>query len=306
MILVTSYTNPDLDGTACTFAYSEFLNKTRKEAIAGIFGTPDKEAKFVMDKFCIGRMKDANKIIKKCDDIILVDASELSGISNFIEPSKVSEIIDHRKINQSDKFQNARIQIDFVGSAATLIAEKFYNLKVEMSKESAALLASAIVSNTINFKANVTTKRDKNMYEWLLTKVKFSKNYTHDMFVYKSEIDKPLKKFFLEDKFAVWDFGGTKISIVQIEIVDLENFIDKNITKINKVLLEIKNERQIDAIFLTSIDIEKGFNIFVVIDEMSRKILSEALKIKFKGLTARREGIIMRKEIVPLVKDVMS
>ena len=70
------------------------------------------------------------------------------------------EVVDHRAVNEADKFQNAKIQIEMVGSAATLIAEKFLHATTSTSPESAALLYSAIISNTINFQANVTTDRD--------------------------------------------------------------------------------------------------------------------------------------------------
>ena len=305
-ILVTCYTNPDLDGVACAYAYSEYLNKTDGDAVAGFFGTVYREAQFVIKKFKIKKVENADKVVDKCEQIIMVDASELSGTSDKLNPSKVIEIIDHRKVNEAHKFHNAKTQIEFVGAAATLIAEKFYVNKIPISKESAVLLTSAIISNTINFKAKVTTKRDIKMYKWLLTKIKLPKNYVHEMFAYKSKIDKPLKRFFLEDKFAVWDFGGKKVSTVQLEMVDLDRFISKSLPSIRKVLGEIKEERSIDAIFLTCIDIEKGFNIFVVIDEFSGKILSDALKIKFKDGVSRRNGIIMRKEIAPLVKEAME
>lgn len=306
MKLVTCYTNPDIDGTACSYAYSEYLNKIGILAMPAFFGNVDKEARFVIKKFKIKKPLNAEKYLDKIDDIVLVDASEISGISPKIKTEQIVEIIDHRKVNDSAKFPLAKIQIEFVGSAATLIAEKFKKNKIEISKESAALLLSAIISNTINFKAKVTTNRDIRMHRWLLLKIKLPKNYTHEMFADKSKINKPLKKYFLEDKFAIWEFGGTKISTVQMEIIDLDKFIRKNIEKIKKTLTKIKNERSIDTIFLTCIDIEKGFNVFVVIDDLAKDILSKALKIKFNGMIARRNGIIMRKEIIPIIKEVME
>src|SRR3989344_3305836 len=157
-ILITSYKNPDLDGTACTFAYTEYLQKNGKNVVAAVFGTPSREAQFVFKTFKILPLKNAEKIIGKVKDIILVEASDTSGISWKIDPTKVIEIIDHRKIHEAHKFFNAKTQIELVGSAATLIAEKFHNNKTTITSESASLLYSAIISNTINFQAKVTTK----------------------------------------------------------------------------------------------------------------------------------------------------
>lgn len=40
LILVTSYKNPDLDGTASAFSYAEFLNNTGFNSLVKIFGKP--------------------------------------------------------------------------------------------------------------------------------------------------------------------------------------------------------------------------------------------------------------------------
>ena len=303
--LVTSYENPDLDGTACAFAYAEFLAKTGINSIAGIFGTIHKEAQFVFKKFNIQKIPNAEKLIGNCEDVILVDASDVKGISKKINPAKVIEIVDHRKINEADKFRNAKLQIEFVGSAATLIAEKFYNSKIAISKESAALLYSAIVSNTINFQANVTTERDKKMAEWLKGQTDITKNYTHEMFEYKSNFDKPVKDVFLND-FASFDFNKTTVGIVQLELINVDIFIRNNLTQITRTLSEIKKIKALDLIFLTCIDVEKAFNRFVVIDKESEILLIKIFSINFEERIAKRNGIIMRKEIVPLIKNLLE
>ena len=122
-ILVTSYKNPDLDGVACTYAYTEFLYATCKDVLGAISGSPHMEAQFVLDKFNIPSLENAEKIINAIEQIILVDTSDIKSLSDQIQSHKVIEIIDHRKVNEANKFPNAKIQIDLVGAASTLIAE---------------------------------------------------------------------------------------------------------------------------------------------------------------------------------------
>ncbi|MBI3190297.1 DHH family phosphoesterase [archaeon] len=302
MILVTPYCDPDLDGTACAFAYTEFLQKTGRHAIAGIFGNVHKETEFVMKTFNINKITNAEKLIDNCKNIILVDASDISGISKKIKTKNVTEIIDHRKVNEAEKFPNAKIQIEFVGAAATLIAEKFYKNKLDVSKKSAALLFSAIVSNTINFKANVTTDRDVKMAKWLKKKSCIQKNYIRDMFLHKSKLSGSLKKYIIHD-FAAFNFGSRSIGIAQMELIDVEKFLQAKNIQIGKILDKIKKENRLDIIFLTCIDVERCYNGFVAIDNNSKQILTESLKIRFNKNIAKRKGIIMRKEIVPLIKN---
>jgi manganese-dependent inorganic pyrophosphatase len=297
-MIVTAYENPDVDGTACAYAYAEFLNKQGTEALAVVFGVPHREAQFVMKEFKIeGFAKGEEHLAEK---VVLVDASDLRGLSDKLAPNQVIEIIDHRKIHEAEKFPNAKSQIELVGSAATLIAEKFKAASIEPSEEAAALLFSAIVSNTINFQAKVTTDRDQEMAEWLQSFVEIPDDYVHRMFADKSAFTKNLKET-MEDDYAMFDFGK-QVGIAQLEIVDVDNFIDKNKEEIQEALKTLKKEKEMKLCFLTTIDLEKGFNIFVTIDDETEQILSQVLQISFDERKAKREGIIMRKEIIPLLK----
>jgi hypothetical protein len=51
------------------------------------------------------------------------------------------------------------------------------------------------------------------------------------------------------------------------------------------------------------IDIEKAFNLFICFDDETKKILENALAIKFLGNISKRKGILMRKEIIPKLKE---
>jgi manganese-dependent inorganic pyrophosphatase len=303
-ILITGYEDPDLDATSCAYAYSELLNKKAKTSTAALFGTPDKEARFVLNFLNI-KIENASKIVDKYKKIILVDASDLDGISKEVDPKNIIEIIDHRKVNEAEKFPNAKINIDLVGSAATLIAEKFYKAKEEISKESATLLYSAIVSNTINFNAKVTTKRDIKMAKWLLDKLKLPQNYVHKMFLAKSTLDEPLSTIF-HVHLANFNLNKKKLTVVQLEIINVNQFVSKNMDQIKKLLKKIKVRNKSDYILLTCIDVEMLFNKFICIDIASEKLVSDALNVKFSKSIAKRNGVIMRKEIVPKIKDFLS
>jgi inorganic pyrophosphatase/exopolyphosphatase len=294
-----------LDGSACAFAYAEFLNKTGVEAVAAIFGRIHREAEFVFSKFKIKNLPEANDFIQSANGIILVDTSQINDIPKVLSLDKVVEIIDHRKVNDAGMFPNAKIQIELVGSAATLISEKFYEKKLDISKESAVLLYSAIVSNTINFKNLVTTERDRKMADFLKSKINLPENYVQEMFSFKSKIIAPLKEVFDSDLVNI-NLGGKLFSIAQLEIIGVEDFFKKNALKIENALDEIRKKELSEYIFLSLIDIENGFNLFVCYDNDTKKVIEKALRIKFVGNTAKIEKIIMRKEVIPKLKELFQ
>jgi manganese-dependent inorganic pyrophosphatase len=304
-IMITSYENPDLDGTSCAFAYAEFLEAQGIDVVCALFGTPHREAEYVFKSFNIIEPLDATDLINPSTQIILVDASDTSGISSKINPDQVVEIIDHRKFNQAEKFVNAKVQIELVGSAATLVTEKFINASRDISQESAVLLYSAILSNTVNFQASVTTDRDKRAAEWLLNKCNVSEHFIHDMFVYKSTFTQPLKEVLTADE-AEFEINGKKCLIFQLEIVEVEKFIQDNRAEVQSILKESIENRGFNYALLTVIDIENGTNTFIVADNNSQQLLEKAVDVTFKDKIAKRNGVMMRKTLSPLIKEVLE
>ncbi|MBT7332462.1 hypothetical protein HN799_04270 [Candidatus Woesearchaeota archaeon] len=58
--------------------------------------------------------------------------------------------------------------------------------------------------------------------------------------------------------------------------------------------------------FLNCIDLEKGFNIFVAIEKETKEILTSTLGINFKKNIAKTDHHIMRKEMVPKIKEMIK
>lgn len=264
-ILVTCYVDPDLDAIACAVAYVEFLQKTGTHAISGIIGEPQEEAQFICDRFGIS----SPPRIQNVDDysqVILVDTSELAGLEGNIPPEKVIEIIDHRKIHEADKFPNARVQIELVGSASTLIAEKFIQKNVTISKESAILLCGAIISNTFNFKGGVTTQRDRDAYKWLNECALLPEDFWKELFIAKSDMSGDRLQERMRGDFAWFVFGNKKFGIAQLEIMGARKLIDERKDEIVKVLNIIKSEMNLDFIFQNTVVLDEEKNFFIADD----------------------------------------
>ena len=186
--VTTSYYEPDIDGVASMYAYSEYLNKRNKKCDYFVYGKPKKEVEIISEMFNIP-IKGTNAI-RINQDIIILDANDYKQF-NFIKPKNIIEIIDHhKKVATEQQFPNAKIKIEQVGAVATLIAEKFKEHEIIPSRESAILLYYAIISNTINFNASSTTEKDKKMAEWLESLYdEISKDKIIEIFEAKSQIE---------------------------------------------------------------------------------------------------------------------
>jgi len=304
-ILITGYVNPDLDAVAGAIAYCEFLNKTDKNAVVGILGEPHEEAKYILDRFNIEYPQTVSTS-DDFDEVILVDASDLIGVEDKVNPEKVIEIIDHRKVHEAEKFPNAKVQIELVGSASTLIAERFIQNNMNISKNSAILLCGAIISNTLNFRGGVTTDRDKIAFDFLNKTAQLSSDFSKELFSAKSDLsgDK-LKERILGD-LAWFNIADRKVSIAQIEMIGAKELIKERLNEIIEILEETKKEMKFGLIFQNIIDLEECKNYFVAYDNETKKLLEKILGISFYGNIAEKNSLIMRKQIVPLLKEELE
>ncbi len=242
-----------------------------------------------------------------CDgDIILVDVSNPNGIDELIDISNVVEVIDHRKLAYIQGFPNAELHIDLVGSCATLIAERFQEANVLPSRDTAVLLYSAIVSNTVNFRNNVTTQRDRDMGEWLREIGQIESGYIFEMFEYKSDINKGNLDEIMREEFKFYEVKDEKVGVVQLELSDAVRRVRELEGDIRRVLGEIKGENSLDYLLFSVVDIIDGFNYFLTIDSASTELFSNVFNLSDMDRGVKYEGILMRKEIFPKVVEYLE
>lgn len=302
-IIVTSYIAPDLDGVSAMYGYSEYLNKKSQIADYYISGTPKKEVDIVCELFNIN-LGNLYSNIENNDKIVIVDTNDINSLPKDIILDNVIEILDHHIKNDNIKeFKNAKIHIELIGAVATLVAEKFYNENIPISKESAILLYYGIISNSINLKAEITSQKDIDMANWL--KSQYSNDIidekVREIFTRKSDMTDCLKDEMEADIRIVT--GAKSTTIAQLELVDIDKFINENIIELKSILNDIKQEKKLDFIFLNCIDILNGYNMLVSIDNESKELIEDILKIKCENGIGKTEKIVMRKQIIPLIKN---
>lgn len=300
-VAITCYQNPDLDGFACVFGYTELLKRLGVNAVAAICGTPSLEAEYVIKKAKADDYEDGKKILEKADAIILVDASDTAGIDERVKPSKVVQIVDNRMHNEAENFKNAEIEIEIVGATSTMIAEKFIERGVRPSEAAGIALYTGIVSNTINFRNRITTHRDRRTADWIKGQVEIPHDLVEKMFKAKSVFKHESLYHVIEDNLALYKFKRAMTGLAQLEIVDGSKFVDKNSADLLRDLRKLATKYDAKYMILSVIDVNDAHNIFLAANEESEQLLKSTLNIDFEEGLSFSEGLIMRKELVPMV-----
>ena len=295
---ILSYNMPDMDGVSCMIGYSEFLQNKGEECEYIIDGKPKKEVEIVCNKFNINLKQSLSNNLNKDDKIILVDTNEPSELNHKIDLNNIVEIIDHHHISDKvNEMRNAKVQIERVRAAATLVAERYMKENISISKKSSTMLYYGIVSNTMNFNAN-PTERDIKTANWLEKESKIDlKSNIKEIFIEKSKISDIISlrnemdmEYRNETLKISWTMG-------QLEVANVKEFISEKKEIITSIMQKIKDERNIEFLSVNCIDILNGYNILISINKETEEILSKTLKIEFKEGMAYIPKIITRKEI---------
>lgn len=299
-ILITACRTPDIDGVACAIAYQSFLQQqdpTNTYTVAFQNGVHI-EGKFVVDTLGISYTEiDAHTTY---DNFILVDMCERGGMADVVDLDKVIEIIDHRSFPDYAAFPNAQFRVEPVWAAATQIAEFFYfHQDIQLDPKIAQLLLCAIYSNTVNFKADVTTFRDERMRDWLETFVE-DKDFFRKVFDFKTQYAEAHLRETLASDFRLSP-GRTDFTMFQIEVTDTQDILSRQ-EEIIRIMYEVAPDVVTHAILIIQ-DIIAGKTTI-----LSREATTADL-IQSTWLTGRGEGllryidkIMMRKSIIPYVK----
>lgn len=303
--LVTSYVEPDLDGYGGAYGYAELLRAQGHDAVAGLYGAPIDEVQFVLGDRGIAPLDPGGDPVA-FERVVLVDSSEPEHIDPRIALDRVVEVIDHRAMNRADAFPNAQLQIELIGAAATMVAERFLKAAVMPSAESAALLWGGIVSNTVNFRTQMTCERDREMAAWLSEVAALPHDYARTMFLAKSVLPGERLLSRLRSEFANYTMAGEDLMMCQLEIVGADALVATRLPELLGYLQQLKREEGRPHIFLSIVDVADGYNVLVNEDAWLQHPIEHALGVSFSGPLARRDGILMRKQILPLLKAVLE
>lgn len=302
-IVITSNANPDLDGYASAIGYADLLQKQGKNTESILLGRPQTEIIFVANYLKEKILPVFEGDLNQFDQIIMVDTSFLGTLEKEVDPKKLTEIIDHRAVNQSHLYPWAKVQIELIGSCATLIVEKYRKAEISPNKTVATYLYGAIASNTINFKNKITTQRDIRAAEYLKKIAHIPDNFVEKMFLEKSDFSGDKLEQHIKHDYVENHIVDKYLTIFQIEIAHTDLLVRDRLDEICKIMNDVVADKKLDFYFINIIDVLEGYNYIISPDEKTKKLLEKILELKFQDSLAKTDYIIMRKEIVAKIKD---
>ncbi|MBI2414458.1 manganese-dependent inorganic pyrophosphatase [candidate division WWE3 bacterium] len=310
-IYITGHTNPDLDTVASAYEYAEFLKKSKRYEGAEIIpvrsGEINKETLIAFEKFGAKVPESIEEFdIEASDAIILVDHNEESQRHPKVKGEQVIEIVDHHKINVNFN-SPVRIDVKPVGCTGTIIHELFNMYGIKPSKETAGLMLCGILSDTVGLKSGTTTGMDSSIAHDIAKEQNIElEKLTFELFKAKSDITGMSPTQLAKKDFKVFDFGGTKVFINQIETVEPEKVIEMKDVLI-KVMDEVKAEENASQGYIFITDILKVNSQALYSNEVEKAVIEKAFTTQgINGIADIGPKMSRKKDIAPAIEKALQ
>lgn len=257
-------------------------------------------------KFC-GMISRRNLLAARKKKIILVDHNERSQAVDGLEETEILEIIDHHRIGSIETINPVFFRNQPLGCTATIIYQMYQENNIEIDKQTAGLLCSAIISDTLIFRSPTCTPLDVAAANTLAKIAEIEpEEYAKEMFAAGSNLlGKSPEEIFFQD-FKKFTAGDNTFGVGQINSMSSDE-LHKLKTKLNQYLEKAYSELGLDMIFFMLTDIMKASSEIICVGDGARELINNAFKIDESEEDIVLEGFVSRKkQFIPPIMTALQ
>lgn len=305
-VLVFGHKNPDTDTICSAIAYAELKNKLGVNAEPVRLGALNGETQFALDSFGVEVPRLVETVANEVSEVILVDHNERQQSVSDIDQVRVLEVIDHHRIANFETSDPLYYHAEPVGCTATILLKLYKEKGVEIRKEIAGLMLSAIISDSLLFKSPTCTDEDvaaaKELAE--ISGVD-AESYGLNMLKAGADLsDKSIKELISLDA-KEFQMGSAKVEIAQVNAVDVNDVLSRQ-AEVESELKQVIAEKNLDLFFFVVTDILNNDSVGIALGDQANAV-EQAFGVQLKNNQALLKGVVSRKkQIVPVLTDALS
>ena len=304
-ILVFGHKNPDTDTICSAIAYVELKNKLGKDVKAVRLGEINEETKYALNYFKVEKPELVENVAGR--EIILVDHNERTQTADGFEEAKVLELIDHHRISNFNVDEPLYARVEPVGCTATIILKLFKENGLTPSKETAGLMLSAIISDTLLFKSPTCTQCDAKAGKELAEIAGVDlKEYGLEMLKAGTALGDKSEAELLNMDMKIFEIDSAKIGVAQVNTVNEAEVLERK----EKLLAEIDNIIAKEGLkfFMLAITNILTNDSAALISGDGNDVVEKAFGEKVDSNLVTLKGVVSRKKqiIPPLTKAIQG
>lgn len=293
--LIFGHKNPDTDSICSALAYADLKEKLGSNVEAVRLGVVNNETQYALDYFNVQAPRLIESVDVNNENAILVDHNEFQQSVDNIRDVRILEVVDHHKIANFETEEPLYFRAEPVGCTATIIYKIYKENNLEVSKEVAGLLLSAILSDLLLLKSPTCTEEDVIAAEELANKAEVNmEEYGLAMLKAGADIsDKSIAELLSVDS-KEFTMGGENVEIAQINVVDINDVYGKQ-AEIEKEIEKVIAEKDLELFLLVVTDILNNDSEVLALGNAAGNV-EKAFEVNLTNSRVLLPGVVSRKK----------
>ncbi|WP_019393720.1 manganese-dependent inorganic pyrophosphatase [Priestia filamentosa] len=305
-ILIFGHKNPDTDTICSAIAYAELKAALGFDVEPVRLGEVNGETQFALDKFNASAPRLVETVANEVNSVILVDHNERQQSVSDINNVRVLEVIDHHRIANFETTDPLYYRAEPVGCTATILNKLYKEHGVEIKKDTAGLMLSAIISDSLLFKSPTCTEEDVKAAKELASIAEVdAEEYGLAMLKAGADLsDKTIAELITLDA-KEFQMGEHRVEVAQINAVDTNDVLIRQ-EDLKHAMLETIAEKGLDLFVLVVTDILNSNSMALAIGKETEAV-EKAFDVSLVDDKALLKGVVSRKkQIVPPLTEALS
>lgn len=256
----------------------------------------------------IGMISRRNLLSVKKRAVILVDHNEESQAVDNIKNADILEVIDHHRLGSLETFEPVYFRNEPVGCTATIIYEIYNEKGIDIPKNIAGLLCSAIISDTLMFRSPTCTMIDRAACKFLakIAGIDDIESFAVEMFTAGSNLSKKTAEEIFFQDYKKFEFGKISFAVGQINSMNADE-LSKIREKIAPVAEKARGDYKLDMVFFMLTDILKEKSELLCFGKEVDAFINDAFGRKIENGSIILDGVISRKkQLIPAFMNAIS
>ncbi len=301
--LIFGHKNPDTDTICSAIAYAELKQALGEDVEAVRLGEVNNETQYALDQFNQSAPRMVENVSDEVDQVILVDHNERQQSADDIDRVQVLEVIDHHRIANFETKDPLYYRAEPVGCTATILNKLYKEHGVEIKKETAGLMLSAIISDSLLFKSPTCTDQDVAAAKELAEAADVDADtYGLEMLKAGADLSDKTAEELISMDAKEFDMNGNKVEIAQVNTVEVNDVLALR-DKIEPAIEKTVADKDLKLFVFVITDILNNDSVVLSVGEAEEKV-AEAFEVTLENKTATLKGVVSRKkQVVPNLQN---
>ena len=298
-ILVFGHQNPDTDAIGAAIAFANLQKELGKDAEAVALGEPNEETAFALNHFGLTAPRVVETVANEVEQVMLVDHNEFQQSAADIEKVEILAVVDHHRIANFQTANPLYYRAEPVGCTSTIILKLYKENNVEVPKNIAGMMLSAIVSDTLLFKSPTCTQEDVQAAKELAEIAGVDlEGYGLEMLKAGTNLGTKSAAELIDLDAKSFPMGGSNLRIAQVNTVDLAEVFARQ-SELESAMQEANAANGYDLFVLVVTNILDSDSEILIVGEPKENV-EKAFNVTLDNNRALLKGVVSRKkQVVP-------